>query len=173
MSQSVSSTMEHKCLAMLKWWRNRAQTWRWLFRWYKVRPFMPINLSTDFGVASVPVSTRNGYSRIQICSRKTEFRWTWGWLVCSEKAELHLNCFERKFLTLFSSTSIVFIAPMPIELDMCLFDYAVLNLHKALWSTTQHAVAHSLTSKPSIARRLGLNNAHAYMLCTVILAAWH
>jgi hypothetical protein len=31
--------------------------WRWLFRWYRVRPFMPINLSTDLGVASVAGST--------------------------------------------------------------------------------------------------------------------
>lgn len=27
-------------------------TCKWLFKWYKVKPFKPINLKTDLGVAS-------------------------------------------------------------------------------------------------------------------------
>lgn len=41
-----------------KIWQTEAQkqtfiTCKWLFKWYSVKPFNPINLSTDLGVASV------------------------------------------------------------------------------------------------------------------------
>lgn len=40
-------------------WRNKLLwTWRWLLRWYSVSPFMPITLSTDFGVASANGRTK-------------------------------------------------------------------------------------------------------------------
>jgi hypothetical protein len=44
-------------VAMITQRWNKAHTWRWLFRWYRVRPFIPINLSTNLGVASAPGST--------------------------------------------------------------------------------------------------------------------
>jgi len=73
-------------------------TCRWLLRWYRVSPFMPITLSTDFGVASANCKIVGGMNQKHQLKER-------GWRICEKISESNtVSIHHSKHLIFFLMT---------------------------------------------------------------------